>query len=114
MKNTKIYLYLWRLFCVLVASVAIALFWRNTLLISILLLVLACLINIKSSKLEIFFYIIVAIVATLVESVAMSTGAWVYVNQDVLNFPFWLPLYWGMGGIVMKDLYLVITQSLKK
>jgi len=103
-------LFLWRLACSLVASILIATFWQNTVLITILLLILAILINLKSNRLDIIFYIVVAVFATIVESVAMGTGAWTYTQQHVLNFPIWLPLYWGMGGVVMKDLYLVMKK----
>ena len=105
--------FLWRLTCSLVASVLIAMFWQNTVLITTLLIVLAILINLKSNRLDIIFYVVVAVVATIVESVAMGTGAWTYTQQHILNFPIWLPLYWGMGGVVMKDLYLVMKQYFK-
>ena len=106
-------IFLWRLTCSLLASVLIAFYWKNTVLITILLLALALLINLKSKKLDIIFYITVAVFATIVESVAMGTGAWTYTQQHILNFPIWLPLYWGMGGVVMKDLYLVMKHYFK-
>ncbi len=106
-------LFLWRLSCSLVASILIAMFWQNTVLITVLLLVLVVLINLKSNRIDIIFYIVVAVFATIVESVAMGTGAWTYTQQHILNFPIWLPLYWGMGGVVMKDLYLVMKQYFK-
>lgn len=114
MKRGKIYIYIWRLFCVLLASATIALFWKDTLLVSILLLILAFFINFKSSKIEIFFYLIVAVLATIVESITISTGAWIYTNQHILNFPIWLPLYWGMGGVIMKDVYLILMEKTQR
>ena len=105
---------IWRFVCVLLASATIALFWQNTLLISILLTLLSILINLKSSKIEVAFYFIVAILATIVESITISTGAWIYTDQHILNFPIWLPLYWGMWGVVMKDVYLIICEKNKK
>lgn len=106
-------LFLWRLVCSLVASVLIAIFWENTVLITVLLLVIAIFINLNSSKTDIVFYVVVAIFATIVESVAMGTGAWTYTQQHILNFPIWLPLYWGMGGVIMKDLYIVMKKYFK-
>ena len=106
-------MFLWRLTCTLVASVLIAMSWQNTVLITVLLFVLAVLINLKSNKLDIIFYVVVAVFATIVESVAMGTGEWTYTQQHILNFPIWLPLYWGMGGVVMKDLYSVMKQYFK-
>lgn len=104
--------HLWRLFCLLVATGVIVLFWRETTLIFSLLLILAFLINLKSTKQDIIFYIVVAILATILESITISTGAWTYADPHIFNFPLWLPLYWGMGGLVMKDLYSVLVKEL--
>ena len=108
MRKGGVGIFLWRLLCAFLATAVIVLFWQNKGLINLLILVLAILINLKSTKTEIIYYVIVAVLATIVESVAMSSGAWVYAQQDILNFPIWLPLYWGMGGIVMKDIYLIL------
>ena len=67
----------------------------------------------KIIKAEIILFIVVALFGTLLESFAMSSGAWSYTDQQILNFPIWLPLYWGMGGVVMKDTYQII-QKLSK
>jgi hypothetical protein len=109
MKN--IHSYIWRFACIFMATASIVLFWKNTVLISTILLVLAILINIKSNKKEIIYFISIAILATIVESIAISTEAWIYTNKHILNFPLWLPLYWGMGGVVLKDIYLILTNK---
>lgn len=106
-------IFLWRLACSLIASLLIAMFWENAVLTTAILFVIAILINLNSNKTDIIFYIVVAIFATIVESVAMGTGAWTYTQQHILNFPIWLPLYWGMGGVVMKDLYIVMKNYFK-
>lgn len=101
-------IYLWRLLCVILSTLSITFFWENAILTSVLLLVFAILINIGSSKFEIISYIVVAVLATLLEALASFTGAWTYAYNNILTFPVWLPLYWGIGGIVMKDIYYVI------
>jgi hypothetical protein len=113
MKKQNNYIFIYRLICVVLATLSITFFWSNTLLVSILLILFTFLINIFSSKTEIISYIVVAILATLLEGLANSTGAWQYTTPHILNFPIWLPLYWGMGGLVMKDLYYVIQNLFK-
>lgn len=105
--------HIYRYCILLIATASIVFFWENTILITFLLLALAILINIKSSKREILFYVLVSVLATLVESTSIMTGAWVYSHQHILNFPIWLPLYWGMGGIAMKDTYLILNKIIK-
>jgi uncharacterized membrane protein len=113
MRKGGVGIFLWRLLCAFLATAVIVLFWQNKGLINILILALAILSNLKSTKIEVFYYIIVAVLATIVESVAMSSGAWTYAQQDILNFPIWLPLYWGMGGMVMKDIFILMKQPQK-
>jgi|GEM_PF-4363238 len=106
--------WLWRLCCIVLATLLIRIFWQNSALTFWLLLGLVGLMNLRAEKSELSFFLIVAIIATLLESLAMSTGAWSYSHTQILNFPIWLPLYWGMGGVVMKDTFLAIERvSLK-
>lgn len=104
-------LYIFRILLVLFSTFSIYLFWENTILISLILTVFAILINYKAQKFEVLYFVIVAILATIVESIAMSSGAWTYENQNILNFPIWLPLYWGMGGVALKDIYQVFKNQ---
>ena len=106
-------MYLFRFLILSIATVVIIFFWQDTVLVTSLLIVLAILINYKSSKKEIILYIIVAVLAPLIESISIITGACIYSNQDIWNVPLWLPLYWGMGGIAIKDTYLIIQKVIK-
>lgn len=114
MKNSEISLYLWRGFCLMFATGTIIFFWKNTALTLILLAVLSGLINLKAKKPEIVYFIIVSILATGLEALAISSGAWIYSSHQLFSFPVWLPLYWGMGGIVMKDLFSIIKVVTQK
>ncbi len=107
------YIYIYRYSILLLATLSIIFTWENTVFITSLLVLLAVLINVKSTMKEKVFYVVVSILATLVESSSIATGAWVYSHQQVLNFPIWLPIYWGMGGIAMKDTYLIIQKVVK-
>lgn len=114
MKISQQKVFFWRFVCVLLATLSITFFWREVEVVTVLLLIFAFLINLKSSKEEVYAYLVVAVLATLLESLANFTGAWSYSYSQILNFPIWLPLYWGMGGIVMKDVYFVIEEMSKK
>jgi uncharacterized membrane protein YoaT (DUF817 family) len=105
--------YLGRLFCLLLSTLAIVLFWRNTILVTFLLVAMAVLINLKSKKYEVIYFVTVAVLATILESIAMSTGAWKYPEAHILNFPIWLPIYWGIGGLVMRDLAELIKRKVE-
>jgi len=96
---------------VLILSIlAIVFFWENTLTTVIILLVLSVCILIKTTKKEILFFIIIATLATLVESFTIFSGAWVYSSQQLILVPIWLPLYWGIGGLIIKDIYLFLKK----
>jgi hypothetical protein len=97
----------WRMLVLGIASISIVYFWTEFYLITGLLIILSILVNIFSTKLEILFFIVVAVLATLIESLTVSTGAWVYSEIHLLNFPIWLPLYWGIGGVIIKDVYIL-------
>ena len=111
--NKNSYIYLWQYLCVILSSLSIFLFWQNTILISLILIVFSILINLKSKSHEIIFFIVISILATIIESFTISSGAWKYSNQHILNFSIWLPMYWGMGGIAMKNTYLIIKNFFK-
>lgn len=72
------------------------------------------LINLKSKTHEILFFVLISILATVVESFTVSSGAWIYSHQHIINFPIWLPLYWGMGGIAIKNTHILVTKYFSK
>ncbi len=94
------------------AMLTVFLFWKNTVLTSIILVVISIAMLIKAPKTDILFFAIVSLSATVVESLTISSGAWVYSSQHIFNIPVWLPLNWGMGGIVVKDIYLFLKEKL--
>lgn len=99
-----------RVTCLLVTTGAIVLFWKDTVLLTALSLLFAVVANSTSKRKDLVIFFTVAFLATVLESVAMSSGAWVYQHKQVFNFPIWLPLYWGIGGLVMRDVYRLIDR----
>lgn len=65
---------------------------------------------IKTTKADILFFVIIGLSATFVESLTISSGAWIYSTQHTSIVPIWIPLYWGIGGTVMKDIYLFLRK----
>lgn len=106
--------HIFRLICLLLTTGVIVVFWRDTVLVTALSILFAVLANYASTKKDIIVFFTVATLATILESIAMSSGAWVYEHKHVFNFPIWLPLYWGIGGLVIQDVYRLIERYIKE
>jgi hypothetical protein len=96
------------------AMLTIVFFWKNTALTSILLVIISIVLLIKASKIDRLFFAIISISATVIESLTISSGAWIYSTQHIFIVPLWIPLYWGIGGTVMKDIYLFLKEKIVK
>ncbi len=95
------------------SCITIIFFWKNTILTTIMLLIIVICTFVYNSKKDKIYFIIVAIATTIVESITIMTGAWVYSTQNIIDVPIWIPLYWGLGAIIMKDIYLIIKKKIK-
>jgi len=93
------------------AMLTIIFFWKNTLLTTVFLVILSIALLIKTSKTDILFFAIISISATFIETITISSGAWIYSTQHLFIVPLWIPLYWGIGGTVMKDIYFVLKEK---
>lgn len=91
-----------------IAMLTIFFFWKNTLVTTISLVIISIFMLIRASKADILFFFAIAAGATIFETLTISSGAWVYSTQHIFIVPLWIPLYWGMGGTMMKDIYLLI------
>lgn len=69
--------------------------------------------NLKSKTYEIIYFLVISVLASIVESFVISSGAWIYSTQNLMNLPVWIPLYWGIGGIALKDVYLILKNIYK-
>lgn len=94
----------------LAATITIVVAWQNTVVTTLLCAALAIVANYEFSKRRIVMFVTFSLFATILESIAMSSGAWKYTYKHILNFPIWLPLYWGIGGLVIQDVYRVIER----
>jgi len=85
------------LFFLLTSILSVLLFSQNSLLTSVLLLIIY-LIKIKfySFKHEIFWFIGLVVSSAIVEIVLVNFAhTWVYLRPDILGIPFYPPIFWA-------------------
>lgn len=114
MKQHAITSLLIKLICLFSTTAVIVVFWKNTTLVTGLSILFAVMANFVSARKDILVFGTVAFLATALESIAMSSGAWEYQHKHLFNFPIWLPLYWGIGGLVLLDVYRIVDRYIKK
>lgn len=97
---------------IIFAIIAISVFWKSSLFLSPILVVLFIIKHkVLPIKKEIVWFVISGIIGSLGESLMMLTGPWSYSYTDVINFPAWLPLLWGLAGCVGVSLYQGLSKS---
>ncbi len=96
-------------FSLLVASVS--LLWRNNLLLFVVALV-ECLAGLAlwHDRLDVSFFLIIAVLGSLAEAVFVRFGVWYYANPSLLGIPLWFPLAFGTTGLIGGRLARTITQ----
>lgn len=93
------------------AFIAVALtayFWKNQVITTIFLVMLAFLKQkVFPVKKPLVWYLVTFFLGPITESLIMwlGSGPWIYVQHTVFNFPFWLPFLWGMAGLIAATLY---------
>lgn len=94
----------------LAAVLAVCRFWQQTPLLSLILLVLVFLKHkIFPAKRESLFFALVGVLGSTGEMLGISGGAWSYAKPQLLNIPLWLPLLWGLAGMVGITFYEGLT-----
>ena len=95
-------------FSLLVASVS--LLWMNNLLLFVVALV-ECLAGLAlwHDRLDLSFFLIIAVLGSLAEAVFVRFGVWYYANPTFLGVPLWFPLAFGTTGLIGGRLARTIT-----
>lgn len=94
------------LFITSLGITSVSLLWKLPLFLIIVLILLALLKHkLSLIKKELILYILSGIIATITESLIMSSGAWFYQSPQIVNFPIWLPFLWGLAGTTGITLY---------
>ena len=75
--------------------------WRNNLLL-LLVMLLECSIVLRlwHDKLDLSFFLIIAVLGSLAEAVFVRFGVWRYANPTFLGIPVWFPLAFGTTGLI--------------
>jgi uncharacterized membrane protein YoaT (DUF817 family) len=86
-------------FALLVASVTTL--WRHNLLLFAVALV-ECLLALRlwHERLDVCFYLVIAVLGTAAEAVFVRFGVWEYANPSLLGVPLWFPLAFGTTGLI--------------
>jgi hypothetical protein len=86
-------------FSILIGSVA--LLWRHNLLLFVVALG-ECLMALAlwHSRLDVSFFLVIALLGSLAEAVFVRFGAWHYANPTFLGVPLWFPLAFGTTGLI--------------
>ena len=95
-------------FSLLVASVI--LLWRNNALLFIVM-VLECAIALRlwHGRLDVCFFLIIAVLGSLAEAVFVYVGVWRYANPTCLGVPLWFPVAFGTTGLIGGRLARTLT-----
>lgn len=95
-------------FSILVASVS--LLWRNNLLLFVVMLVECPLaLVLWHNRLDVSFFLIIAVLGSLAEAVFVQFGVWSYANPTFLGMPLWFPLAFGTTGLIGSRLAQTIV-----
>ena len=84
--------------------VAVIIFWRQSMLLLIILAVISLLLNIVTGWRYIWTYLMCAVLGSLSEVVCIWAGAWHYGDSQFWGIPIWLPLVWGNASILFYEL----------
>src|SRR3989344_3513558 len=86
---------------------AASLWWQQTQLLTLLLILLAIAKQqVAPIKKATIWVVVAGVLGTVTESLIMWLGGqpWMYVQEQVFNFPLWLPFLWGMVGLIVVTL----------
>ena len=95
-------------FSLLVAVVV--LLWRhNLLLLLVMLLECSVVLRLWHDRLDLSFFLIIAVLGSLAEAVFVHFGVWYYANPTLLGVPLWFPLAFGTTGLIGERMARTIT-----
>jgi len=60
-------------------------------------------------RLDVSFFLIIAVLGSLAEAVFVHSGVWRYANPTLLGVPLWFPVAFGTTALIGKRLVCTIT-----
>ena len=93
-----------------VLATSVTLLWRQNLLLFIVALV-ECVVALTlwHSRLEVSFFLVIAVLGSIAEAVFVRFGVWIYANPTLLGVPLWFPLAFGTTGLIGARLAQTLT-----
>ena len=90
----------------------IVVFYKNILLTTISLLIVAIIgLTTWKSKRTLMIFIFAGIGGTLVEMIAIHFGVWKYTITNFFNVPFWLFIIWGNAAALIYQVAKKIKEE---
>lgn len=97
-------LVLWVLAFPFIALVA-GLLWRQEMLLTLVFgLMAAVYLLFHHSKEDLLYFSVPFVVGSMGEVVAVALGTYTYNQPSVLGIPLWLPVGWGLVGLIFKHI----------
>lgn len=95
--------------------VAVVLLWQHNLVLSFVLLAAwFAAIQWWHEKRDIEIFVLAALFGPLAEIVAVHFGVWSYANPSFAGIPLWLPLLWGITGVLISRAHEALATTKKK
>ncbi len=81
--------------------------WRQTWVLSILLIVVAYVKHrLYPITSELLWFALICVGGAIVEALLVNVGgAWSYASSQLFNIPIWMPLFWGVVGTTIVVMY---------
>lgn len=96
----------------ILAAVSPALLWQNSIATALLLIAISvAAVKLWHEKSDIATYILAAVFGPLAEMISINSGAWQYSNSNAFGIPIWLPLMWGMAGMLANRVSKAVQKS---
>lgn len=112
MKKIKLKEFAIELWPFLAGIIIMALFWRQEVLASILILgIIALMFYIKYEKNEIYLYLLGVLIGAIIELWgALIVHFQNFTQGSLLGMPLWLPLVWGYAFVAMRRIGNLIVR----
>jgi hypothetical protein len=92
---------LFAIFIYLLCVFLVALFWRNSLVLTGSTLIISVIVLMKwHAKMDFAYYFMAFFLGPIAEVAAVYFGAWKYNAVEHL-IPVWLPFLWGIAGLLL-------------
>lgn len=110
-KNTWLKLLLW-LSVFIGAVLFVSLLYRSNETLFLVLIIASVILLKKGDKIDLLAFLVSMVAGPIGEIVAIYFGAWEYSNPSFIGIPIWLPLLWGIAGITLRRIPLLVSNLL--